>query len=124
MSQIEKRARYAQQHGIATVEQGYSELALVLAEIQGAAANLEAYIAKGRVEEMAEMAEAHDRVLTLAECAERMRRSVQTLRRGLRDGRYPFLYRDKGRIFASARELDMWERRQLKRTENAARATT
>ncbi|MGA9884087.1 MAG: hypothetical protein WBQ34_10240 [Candidatus Acidiferrales bacterium] len=88
-----------------------SELALIIAEIRHAAGKLDAYLARERAEEMRE---ARDKVLTLGECAARMRRSVQTLRRGLHDGRYPFLYRDKGRIFASARELGMWERRQLK----------
>lgn len=89
-----------------------SELATILTEIRCAAAKLDAYLAKERG---SEIREAGDKALTLAECAVRMRRSVQTLRRGLHDGRYPFLYRDNGRIFGSARELDVWERRQLKR---------
>jgi hypothetical protein len=101
-----------------------SDVASIIADMRRTTAKLEALDAFLAHEHAEEARETRDKVLTLDECAGRMRRSTQTLRRGLRDGRYPFLYRDHGRIFASARELDMWERRQLKRSENAARATT
>lgn len=58
---------------------------------------------------------AGDRLLGMKEMAERLDCGVTTLLRGWKSGRYPFMFKDGGRLVGSADALDRWIAARVKR---------
>jgi predicted DNA-binding transcriptional regulator AlpA len=76
--------------------------------VEVAAMAYRAWVETSDREQLAKHRAAGDRLLTTKEVANRMGCAQQTLVRGWKEGRYPFMLKDGGRLVGSEGGLERW----------------
>jgi len=71
-----------------------------------------------RIDESGALATPTDPILTLRQVADVLKCSTQKLRRGWKRGRYPFMFREGGRLLARRQDLEKWLSTCVKRSGN------